>query len=168
MKDCKLRAWKLEDAPYLAEILNNRRVLDKLRDGLPYPYTEGDAREYIAMMLSADNARNFSFAIVDDDRVVGNIGAFRGENIHFRTAEMGYYIGEPYWGQGIGTCAVKKACEYIFAHSDVVRIFAEPFAYNMASCRVLEKAGFQMEGILRSNAVKNGTVIDMSLYAKIK
>ena len=101
MKDCKLRAWKLEDAPYLAEILNNRHVLDKLRDGLPYPYTEGDAREYIAMMLSADNARNFSFAIVADDRVVGNIGAFRGENIHFRTAEMGYYIGESYWGQGI-------------------------------------------------------------------
>ncbi|MBR0358023.1 MAG: GNAT family N-acetyltransferase, partial [Selenomonadaceae bacterium] len=66
------------------------------------------------------------------------------------------------------TCAVKKACEYIFAHSDVVRIFAEPFAYNMASCRVLEKVGFQLEGILRSNAVKNGTVIDMSLYAKIK
>ena len=107
MKDCKLRAWKLEDAAYLAEIFNNRHVLDKLRYGLPYPYTEGDAREYITMMLSADNASNFSFAIVADDRVVGNIGAFRGENIHFRTAEMGYYIGEPYWGQGIGTCAVK-------------------------------------------------------------
>ena len=101
--ECKLREWKLEDAPSLAEILNNRHVLDKLRDGLPYPYNEEDAREYIAMILSADNARNFSFAIIADDRVVGNIGAFRGENIHFRTAEMGYYIGEPYWGQVIIT-----------------------------------------------------------------
>ena len=168
MKICKLREWKLEDAPYLAEILNDRRVLDKLRDGLPYPYTEKDAREYIALMLSAGNARNFSLAIIADGKVVGNIGAFRGGNIHFRTAEMGYYIGEPYWGQGIGTSAVKQACEYIFEHSDVIRIFAEPFADNTASCRVLEKAGFQLEGVLRSNAVKNDMVLDMKLYARIK
>ena len=116
--ECKLREWKLEDAPSLAEILNNRHVLDKLRDGLPYPYNEEDAREYIAMILSADNARNFSFAIIADDRVVGNIGAFRGENIHFRTAEMGYYIGEPYWRQVIITelCRGRDGADCFFGY----------------------------------------------------
>lgn len=81
---------------------------------------------------------------------------------------MGYYIGEPYWGQGFGTSAVKQVCNYIFANTDIIRIFAEPFAYNTTSCRVLEKAGFQLEGILQKNAVKNGQILDMKMYAKIK
>lgn len=81
---------------------------------------------------------------------------------------MGYYIGEEYWGQGIGTSAVKQVCSYIFGHTDIIRIFAEPFAYNEASCRVLKKAGFLFEGTLRSNAVKNGEVQDMKMYALVK
>ncbi|MBD5444795.1 MAG: GNAT family N-acetyltransferase, partial [Lachnospiraceae bacterium] len=95
-------------------------------------------------------------------------GVFRCDNIHFRTAEMGYYIGEPYWGKGLGTSAVKQACSYVFEHTDIIRIFAEPFAYNMASCRVLEKAGFQFEGLLRNNAFKNGKVVDMKMYSLIR
>ena len=81
---------------------------------------------------------------------------------------MGYYISESYWGKGIGTWAVKKGCKDIFENTDIIRIFAEPFAYNQASCRVLEKAGFQFEGILRSNAIKNGKVLDMRMYSCIK
>lgn len=81
---------------------------------------------------------------------------------------MGYYIAEPFWGKGLGTSAVKQTCEYIFGHTDIIRIFAEPFAYNTASCRILEKSGFTCEGILRNNAVKNGQVIDMKMYSKIQ
>ena len=81
---------------------------------------------------------------------------------------MGYYIGEPYWGKGMGTSAVQQVCRYIFEHTDIIRIFAEPFAQNTASCRVLEKAGFQLEGILYSNAVKNGKVLDMKMYALLR
>lgn len=81
---------------------------------------------------------------------------------------MGYYIGEAYWGCGLGTSAVTQVCTYIFENTDIIRIFAEPFAYNTVSCRVLEKAGFQFEGLLRSNAVKNGNVIDMKRYSLIK
>lgn len=81
---------------------------------------------------------------------------------------MGYYIAEPFWGKGLGTSAVKQTCEFIFAHTDIIRIFAEPFAYNTASCRILEKSGFICEGILGSNAVKNGQVIDMKIYSNIK
>ena len=90
------------------------------------------------------------------------------ENIHSKTAEMGYYIGEPYWGNGYTTSAVQQTCQYVFEHSDILRIFAEPFARNKRSCRVLEKAGFQYEGTLRSNAIKNGEILDMKMYAMIK
>ncbi|MEG0367580.1 MAG: GNAT family protein, partial [Coprobacillus sp.] len=92
----------------------------------------------------------------------------RCTNIHSRTAELGYFIGEEYWNQGYTTCAVKQICEYIFENTDIIRIFAEPFAYNIASCRVLEKAGFQYEGTLRKNAIKNGRILDMKLYAILK
>lgn len=163
-----IREWKMEDAARLAEMLNNRNILNNLRDGLPYPYTEKDAEEYIASMLCADKTKTFAFAITAEDKVVGSIGVFWCDNIHSRTAEMGYYIGEPYWGRGLGTSAVTQVCQYIFDHTDIIRIFAEPFAYNTASCRVLEKAGFQLEGLLRSNAVKNGRVVDMKMYSLIR
>lgn len=166
--ECKIREWRIEDASRLAEILNNRNILNNLRDGLPYPYTKTDAEEYINSMLTADKYKTFAFAITVDDKVVGSIGVFRCDNIHSRTAEMGYYIGESNWGCGLGTSAVTQVCTYVFEHTDIIRIFAEPFAYNAASCRVLEKAGFQFEGLLRSNAVKNGKVIDMKMYSLIK
>lgn len=166
--ECRIREWRIEDASRLAEMLNNRNILNNLRDGLPYPYTETDAEEYINSMLMANKNKTFAFAITVDDKVVGSIGVFRCDNIHSRTAEMGYYIGEPYWGCGLGTSAVTQVCTYIFENTDIIRIFAEPFAYNTASCRVLEKAGFQFEGLLRSNAVKNGNVIDMKMYSLIK
>ena len=128
--ECAIREWKIEDAARLAEMLNNKKILNNLRDGLPYPYTKSDAEEYITSMLEADKMKTFSFAITVDDKVVGSIGVFRCDNIHFGTAE--------------------------------------PFAYNIASCRVLEKAGFQFEGLLRNNAIKNGKVLDMRMYSLIK
>ena len=106
--DCVIREWKLEDSVKLAEILNNKNILDNLRDGLPHPYTVKDAEEYITAMLTADKTETFAFAITVDDVAIGSIGAFRCDNIHSRTAEMGYYIGEPYWGNGYGTSAVKN------------------------------------------------------------
>ncbi len=165
---CRIRKWELSDAKDLAAALSNKKVQDNLRDGLPYPYTEQDGKEFISAMLSADENETFAFAIMVDDKVVGSIGIFRQGNIHSQTAELGYYIAEEYWGKGIMTEAVKQICEYVFGDSDIIRIYAEPFAYNIASCRVLEKVGFQYEGTLRSNAVKNGKVIDMKMYSLIK
>lgn len=166
--ECQIRKWKLEDAADLAAALNNKRILDNLRDGLPYPYTENDAADYINAMLSSDSNSTFAFAITADDKAIGSIGVFRKDNIHSRTAEMGYYIAEDFWGQGLGTSAVRQTCDCVFSTTDIIRIFAEPFAYNKASCRILEKSGFEYEGTLRSNAVKNGQVIDMKMYALIK
>ena len=166
--DCVIRQWKISDGERLAALLSNPRVQDNLRDGLPYPYTPADGEDYIRAMLSADRSKTFAFAIEAEDQLVGSIGVFRQENIHFRTAELGYYIGEPCWGRGYATSAVKQVCQYVFCSTDILRIFAEPFAYNTASCRVLEKAGFQYEGTLRSSAVKKGKVLDMKLYALVR
>lgn len=165
---CKIRKWKLSDAKDLAIALSNRKVQDNLRDGLPYPYTEQDGEDYISAMLSANGDETFAFAITVDNKVVGSIGVFRQGNIHRQTAELGYYVAEEYWGKGIMTEAVKQICECVFDKSDIIRIYAEPFAYNIASWRVLEKAGFRYEGTLRSNAVKNGKVIDMKMYSLLK
>ena len=165
---CRIRKWELSDAKDLAVALSNKKVQDNLRDGLPYPYTEQDGKEFISAMLSADESETFAFAITVDNMVIGSIGIFRQGNIHRQTAELGYYIAEEYWGKGIMPEAVKQICEYVFANSDIIRIYAEPFAYNIASCRVLEKVGFQYEGTLRSNAVKNGRVIDMEMYSLLK
>lgn len=165
---CKIRKWKLSDAKDLAIALSNRKVQNNLRDGLPYPYAEQDGKDYISDMLSANEDDTFAFAVTADNKVVGSIGVFRQGNIHRQTAELGYYVAEEYWNRGIMTEAVKQICEYVFNKSDILRIYAEPFAYNIASCRVLEKAGFQYEGTLRSNAVKNGEVIDMKMYSLLK
>ena len=119
-------------------------------------------------MLSADENETFAFAITVENRAIGSIGVFRQGNIHRRTAELGYYIAEEYWGRGIGTKAIKQICSYVFSKSDIIRIYAEPFAHNKASCRALEKAGFQYEGTLRDNAVKNGKTLDMKMYALLK
>lgn len=99
----KIRKWELTDAEDLAKALSNKRVQDRLRDGLPFPYTEQDGRDYISATLAADANDTFAFAITVDDKVIGSIGAFRQENIHHRTAELGYYIAEEYWGKGIMT-----------------------------------------------------------------
>lgn len=166
--DCKIRKWRADDAKCLSELLNNKKILDNLRDGLPFPYTEKDALDYISAMLNSDKTSVFVFAVEFEGEVAGSLGIFRKDNIHSRTAEIGYYLGEKFWNKGIATSAVKQACDFVFENTDIIRIYAEPFARNFASCRVLEKAGFICEGTLHKNAVKNGIVEDMKMYAKIK
>lgn len=163
--NCKIRKWRLSDAKDLAAALSNKNILNNLRDGLPYPYTEKDAADYINAMLSADENDTFAFAITMDDKAIGSIGAFRQGNIHRQTAELGYYLAEEYWGQGIMTDAIRQVCREIFETTDILRIYAEPFSYNAGSRRALEKAGFRYEGLMRRSAVKNGKVADMALYS---
>lgn len=163
-----IRPWEFSDAAALARAINNPRVQDNLRDGLPFPYTENDAREFISAMLGADKGCVFAFAITLNGECVGSISVTRGGNIHRRTAELGYYVAEPCWGMGLATAAVREICRYVFENSDILRIYAEPFSENAASRRVLEKAGFAHEGTLRSNAVKNGAVRDMEMYALLR
>ena len=165
---CKIRKWRPSDAAELAKVLSDKEILDNLRDGLPYPYTEQDGAAFISAMLAADERETFAFAVTVQDKAVGSIGVFRQGNVHRRTAELGYYIAKEYRGKGMMTEAVRQICTYVFDNSDILRIYAEPFSYNAASCRVLEKAGFQYEGTLRCNAVKNGRILEMKMYARLK
>ena len=160
-----IRPWRPEDAPAIVEALNDPGVHDNLRDGLPWPYTEADALEYIAAM---QDEGAYAFAITEDDAAVGSIKLSRQGNIHSRTAELGCYVVRRRWGQGIGTEALRLACKFAFEQTDLMRIFAEPFTENAASRRAIEKNGFTLEGIMRKNAVKNGVVRDMCMYALVK
>lgn len=166
--DISIREWKIEDAEQLKNAINNEKILDNLRDGIPYPYTLENAKEFITQTLNAPVNSQYSWAILVDNNVIGSVGVFRKDNIHCYTAEIGYYIAEEYWGKGIMTQVIKEVCKYIFENTDIIRIFAEPFSYNVASCKVLEKAGFELEGILRNNAIKNNKVLDMKMYSIIK
>lgn len=163
--NCVLRKWRASDAKDLAAALNNEKILNNLRDGLSFPYTEQDAADYISAMLASDANDTFAYAITVNDRAIGSIGAFRQSNIHRQTAELGYYLAEEYWGRGIMTDAIRQLCGIVFETTDILRIFAEPFSYNTGSRRALEKAGFCYEGTMKSNAVKNGKVLDMTLYS---
>lgn len=160
-----LRKWEKEDGDNLSKLLSNKKILDNLRDGLPYPYTKEDALEYINFILEYDPDSTFAYAIDVDGVAVGSIGAFRQENIHSYTAELGYYLDEAYWSKGIMTQAVKMICDKIFNQTDIIRIYAEPFSNNIGSRKVLEKAGFQLEGIMKNNTIKNGKVQDMAMYS---
>lgn len=166
--EIKLRPWRMADAKNLAAAINNRKVQDNLRDGLPYPYKVEDAKAYISAQRKVKKGSQYPWAITVDDAAVGSITIIRKDNVHRFTGEIGYFIAEPWWGKGIGSKAVKEACAYIFEHTDIIRIFGIPFAYNIGSCRILEKAGFVREGTMRKNAYKNGEIVDTELYALIK
>ncbi len=163
-----IRKWRVSDAVDLSEVLSENGITDNLRDGLPNPYTRKDGEDYINAMLSSDENDTFAFAVTVGDKAVGSIGVFRKENVHRLTAEIGYYISEKHRGKGIMTEAVTQVCRYVFENSDIIRIYAEPFSRNKASCRVLEKAGFTFEGTIRCGAVKNGEVLDMKMYSLIR
>lgn len=166
--DISIKKWQIEYAEQLKNAINNEKILNNLRDGIPYPYTIENAQEFIKQTLNAPKDSQYSWAIFVDNKVIGSVGVFRKYNIHYRTAEIGYYISEQYWDNGIMTEVLKKVCSYIFNETDIIRIFAEPFAYNIGSCRVLEKAGFEFEGTLKSNAIKNGKILDMKMYSIIR
>ncbi len=162
----KLEKLDIKFAKQLAKAAGDRRVQNNLRDGLPFPYTEAHAREFISAVQSAEN--EYTFAITVGGEFAGVISAMRQQNIHFRTAEIGYYVSPEKWGKGIGTQAVTLLCSFVFENTDILRLYAEPFARNVASCRVLEKSGFVCEGVLRKNAVKNGVVEDMKMYSLLR
>jgi [ribosomal protein S5]-alanine N-acetyltransferase len=161
-----IRSWNARDRAALAKYANNRKVWLNLRDAFPHPYTDASAASFLDM-VRLQNPTTF-FAIATQEEAIGGIGVTLNPDVHRLTAEMGYWWGEPYWGRGLMTEAVSKFAEYIFENSQLVRIYAEPYANNLSSCRVLEKAGFALEGRLRSSVIKDGQVLDQLLYARIR
>lgn len=166
--DFILRPWQSGDIESVQRYADNAKIAANLRDVFPHPYTLEDARWYVDSCISGSEDRQLCRAIVVDGQAVGSIGIFLKDDVYRKSAELGYWLGEPFWGQGIMTGAVRRICEEAFLRYDLVRIFAEPFAHNTGSRRVLEKAGFQLEGVLRKSVCKNGKIGDSCIYALIR
>ncbi len=164
--DYMIRDWAKGDAWAVAKYANNRNIAMWLRDGFPYPYTLSDAEAFLAT-VSRQSPRT-AFAVATPDEVIGGIGLEFGRDVHRFTAELGYWLAEPFWGRGIMTQAVTQFTVWAFEYFGLYRIYATIFQGNGASVRVLEKSQFQREGCLRASVFKNGRILDQFLYAKIR
>lgn len=164
--DFILRPWKMEDVDDVLRYANNDKIAQNLRDVFPFPYIRTDAQEFVRGCVEGDEDRQLCRAIEADGHAVGSIGLFLGSDVYRMTAELGYWLAEEYWGRGIMTEAVRRICEEGEERWDeLVRVYAEPFAHNTASRRVLEKAGFTLEGVMRHGVCKRGRVYDFCMYA---
>jgi RimJ/RimL family protein N-acetyltransferase len=163
---CTVRTFRLEDASSLARHGNDRRIWLNLRDRFPHPYHEADARAYLAHLATQPSAT--SFAIDVDGEAVGGISLHPGTDVERIGAEIGYWLGAEHWGGGIATAAVRLLTAHALGALSFERIFALPFTRNVASVRVLEKAGYVREGTLRRSAIKDGIVLDQHLYAMVR
>lgn len=165
MMNLILRPWQKEDAAPLANIANNRNIWNNVRDRLPQPYTVSDAQQWIE--YSKTNTMHINFAVVYNDELVGSAGCIRKEDVYRKSVEIGYFIGERFWGRGIATQAVRLLVDYIKQNFDVVRIYAEVFEHNKASMKVLQKNGFCLECIHKKAAIKNNVIVDDYIWVKL-
>ena len=163
-----LRAWRKEDAPAIARHANNEKIAANLRDVFPSPYTLQDAEQFIVSCLQADEEEQLCRVIERDGQAIGSVCLTRGTDVYRKSAEIGYWLAEPFWNRGIMSRAIKQCCAQAFDRWDIVRIYAEPYAYNIASQRALQKAGFQYEGRCRKSVYKNGQIKDSCLYALLR
>jgi RimJ/RimL family protein N-acetyltransferase len=165
LKTCRVRSWAARDVESLARHANNRAIWLNLRDRFPHPYTAAHARDYIraAHRMQPET----SFAIDVDGEAVGGIGFVLQSDVERVSAEVGYWIGEAHWGRGIATEALVGVTRHAIETYGLTRVFALPFAHNVASCRVLEKAGYLLEGRLRRSAIKDGRIVDQMQYAYV-
>ena len=160
---CELRPWEARDKSSLVLHANNPRVAERLTDRFPHPYTSADADAWLS--LSADRVPPTNLAIVVDGEAVGGVGIEVRPDVHRKSAEIGYWLGERDWGRGIATDALRAMTAYALTEFDLCRLTAGVFEGNAASARVLEKAGYVLEGRLRRSVFKWGRVLDESLYA---
>jgi RimJ/RimL family protein N-acetyltransferase len=160
-----VRTWLAGDAASLAAHANNRKIWRNLRDAFPHPYTLDDAHALIRSAL-ARTPESF-FAIAVDGRAVGGIGFTLHGDVERVSAEVGYWLGEAFWGRGIATEALRAVTQYAVRTHGLTRVYAVPYEWNGASFRVLAKAGYVAEARLRRSAVKDGRVIDQMLYAYV-
>ncbi len=159
-----LRRWQAGDEPALVKYANNYQIFQNLTDDLPYPYDWRAAESWIKLCETEINPT--TFAIELNQEAIGGVGIVLGKGIRRRTAEIGYWLAEPFWNQGIMTAAVQEMCGYAFNNFDIHRLAATVFEYNQASMKVLEKVGFVLEAILKQNTTKNNKLWDNHIFVK--
>lgn len=159
-----LRPWQKQDAQALAAIANNRHIWNNTRDSLPSPYTVMDAMQWMTHVKDQQPLQNF--AVLYNGAIAGSIGCVPQKDVYRKSIEIGYFIGEEYWGKGIATEAVAQLTVYLENSFDLLRIYAEVFAHNKASMRVLQKNGFFLESIRRKSTIKNNEILDDYVWVK--
>lgn len=163
LRSCTLRPWRAEDLDSLLRHAGGPNIARFMRDVFPSPYTRADGEAWLAIAVPEEPRHNFAIEV--DGAAVGGIGLRFGEDVHRRSAEIGYWLGEEYWGRGIVTEAVGALTRHALATFDLVRVEAHVYAPNAGSARVLEKNGYVLEGRLRRAVVKRGEILDALLYA---
>lgn len=159
----KLRPWAMSDAENLPQYANNFKIARFMMDRFPHPYTVDDAKALVAFATQDDPIHLFAIDI--NGQGVGGIGIHPQQDVYRKNAELGYWLAEPFWGNGIITEAINEMTALTFNTYDISRIFARPFGTNKASQRVLEKAGFTLEGKFEKTIFKNGEYEDELIYA---
>jgi len=161
-----LRPWRSSDAESLAAHADDREIWRNMRDRFPHPYTLKDAKEWLAFAATLPPGTNFAIDV--GGSAIGGI-SFEPLGDVFRVgAEVGYWVGRPYWGRGIATEGVRALSDHAFRHFDFLRLQASVFSWNPVSARVLEKAGYTREAINRRAMIKEGEVGDRWLYVRLR
>ncbi len=163
---CVIRDWDPADKPALARIANDRAVWRNLAHRFPHPYTAADADRWFELLGRTPVPTHWAIAV--DGDLAGGIGVDLGEGVDAKTGHFGYWLGRAYWGRGIMTAACGVVSDLVLNRFGLVRLEARVFAWNPASMRVLEKCGFEREGVLRRSICKDGEVIDAVLYARVR
>ena len=163
-----LRPWQRSDAESIAAAATDRKIAANLRNVFPTPYTLADAEWFVDDCVSKEGGRQITRGILIGGRAAGSIGVFVKDDVYEKSAELGYWLAREHWGQGVMTEAVRQICREAFDRFDILRIFAEPFADNSGSRRVLEKAGFTCEGTMRNGVFKNGRIGSYCMYALLR
>lgn len=163
---CVIRPFRADDKSALARQANNRKIWANVRDVFPHPYTEEHAEAWLAHATQSTPASHF--AIEMDGAFAGGIGLKLQSDVDRISAELGYWLGEEFWGRGVATAAINGLVPWAFDAFQLERIYATPFHWNLASCRVLEKASFNKEGVMRRAALKDGVVADVPMYARLR
>ncbi len=161
-----VRSWRPDDAESLVRHADDRAVWLQLRDRFPHPYTPRHARRFLDQVVRLDP--ELAFAIEVEGEAAGGIGISPGRDVERVSAEVGYWLGRAHWGRGIMTEVVRRFTAWAIERFELTRIFALPYARNRASARVLEKAGYELEGRMRKSAIKDGEILDQLLYAYVR
>ncbi len=165
--DYYIRSYRPADAAAIVRYADNPLIAANMTDAFPHPYTDKAAQDWLDIVLNQE--RETLFALADERELIGSIGLHPGKGVFRCMAEIGYWVGEEFWGQGIVSAAVVAFTDHAFAEfEDISRIQAHVFASNPASARVLEKAGYDLEGRLRRSVIKNDEVLDQWMYAKVR
>ncbi len=162
---CVIRPWTLDDAPAIVRRADNPNVSRWLRDRFPSPYRLADAEAFLRGVT--EGGREMAWAVEVGGEPIGGVGLVMGRDVERYSAELGYWLAEPFWGRGFATATVRRVVDHAFSDLGLLRVWAVTFDANPASARVLEKSGFVFEGVQRSAAVKRTRAHDLLVWAQV-